>query len=237
MKKGFIKFFLFFTVTAAVLCGCGGEGKTAFTVNEVAVSREELVFYMRRLSDTVIAQIEEKYELSAEDKEFWEKPIGNTTPLELLRDTAQKEIVRSKILFLEAEKCGDKLPLTYSEQQTAWKKDNDERLRSEQAGKTVYGVTLRSFYTYLSLLTSDAENRLKAEFEKNGTIGASEQEIKAYYSAHPEYFSGESSGLDDNKQSIRSRILNEKFENYLNGLAEKSEIKYIDMKVNTDLLD
>ena len=127
MKKGFIKFFLFFTVTAAVLCGCGGEGKTAFTVNEVAVSREELVFYMRRLSDTVIAQIEEKYELSAEDKEFWEKPIGNTTPLELLRDTAQKEIVRSKILFLEAEKCGDKLPLTYSEQQTAWKKDNEER--------------------------------------------------------------------------------------------------------------
>lgn len=233
MKKCFVALL----IIVMLFCGCTNDAKmVAFTVNGVKVSREELLFFMRRSTDAIIATAEEDYGLDSTIEAFWNESIGDTTPLKLLQETAEKEIVRSKVMQLTAKKYGINSSLTYGEQQSDWEKDNNERLRQEQAGELVYGATLRSFYTYLSLVLSEVENELKQSLIKDGTIKVTQQEMKKFYSTHPEYFMGENSGYDSNKQNIEIWIFNEKFEKYLDELVEKSEIEYQNMDISPDLL-
>lgn len=237
MKKNLLKLLVVLFAIVFVLCGCGDETATAFRVNKIEVSKDELVFYMRRSSDVVVAKAEEEYGLDGTANGFWNEKMGETTPLEFLKETAKEEIVRSKVILLEAEKYGVKLPLTYSKQQEAWKKDNDERSKKAEAGETLYGATLRSFYTYLSLVSSEAESKLKTGLKEDGIIAVSDQEMKEYYATHPDYSTGDNSDFESNEQNIYTWIFNEKFEEYVDNLVNKAEIEYVDFTVNSDSLN
>lgn len=231
------KCFAALLIIVMLFCGCTDDAKTiAFTVNGVEVSREELLFFMRRSSDVIIATAEQDYGLDSTTDGFWNESIGDTTPLDFLQETAEKEIVRSKVMQLAAQKYGINSSLTYGEQQSDWEKDNQERLQQEQDGELVYGATLRSFYTYLSLILSDVENELKQKLSKDGTIKVTQQETKKFYSTHPEYFTGANTDYDSNKQNIEIWIFNEKFEKYLDELVKESKIVYQNMDINPDLL-
>ena len=234
MKKCFI---IFFTIVI-MFCGCTENSKkVAFVINDVDVSRDELLFYMQRSSDIIIATAEEKYGLDGTSADFWNKSMGDTTPLKLLKETAENEIVRSKVIQLAAQKYGINSPLTYEKQQSVWEKDNDERLLQEQAGELLYGATLRSFYTYISLVLSEVENELKASLSKDGIIKVTQQEIKEFYLDHPEYFTDGNKDYDSNEQNIQTWIFNEKFEKYIDQLIKEAEIEYQNMDINPDLLD
>ena len=229
--------FVFFSIVI-MLCGCSdSSANVAFTVNDVESSKDELVFYMRRSSDVVIAIAEEDYGLDGTTDNFWNEPMGDTTPLLYLQKTAQDEIIRQKVMQTAAKEYGIDSPLTYEEQQSDWKADNDERQKKEQAGELVYGATTRPFYTYLTIVLSDVEKEFKSILNKEGIIKISEQELKNYYSEHPEYFKGEDSDYESNKQSIYNWIFNEKYEKYLDKLVEKSEIEYNDVTISPELLD
>lgn len=238
MNKCLFNSFILMLITAFVLCGCGdGSGGTAFSVNNIEVSKEELIFYMRRSSDVVIADAETNYGLDVTKDGFWNEPMGDKTPLDVLKQTAIKEIIRSKVMLSASEKYGAEVQLTYSEQQAAWKKDNDERQRKEKNGEMLYGATLRSFYTYLSLVSSETENKLKSGLKDDKIITVSDREIKEYYSSHPEYFTGDNSDFESNESAIFTWIFNEKFEDYLDTLVKNASVEDIDMTVNTDLLN
>ena len=237
MKKNLLKLIVVLFAIVFALCGCGDETATAFCVNKIEVPKDELVFYMRRSSDVVVAKAEEEYGLDGTASGFWDEKMGETTPLEFLKETAKEEIVRSKVILLEAKKYGFKAPLTYSKQQEAWKKDNDDRSKKAEAGETLYGATLRSFYTYLSLISSEAESKLKTGLKEDEIIAVSDQEMKEYYATHPDYFTGDGGDFESNKQIIFNWILNEKFKEYLDDSVKNASIEDIAMTVDSDSLN
>lgn len=232
------KFLFVFFSMVIMLCGCS-ESSTdvAFIVNDIESSKDELVFYMRRSSDVVIAIAEEKYGLDGTTENFWNEPMGDTTPIRHLQETAQKEIIRQKVMQISAKEYGIDSPLTYEEQQSDWKKDNEDRHKKEQAGELVYGATLRPFYTYLTIVLSEVEKEYKSKLVKDGIIKVSEQELKKYYLEHPDYFTGGGNDYESNKQSIYNWIFDEKYEKYLDELVDKSKIEYNDVTISPDLLD
>ncbi len=235
MKK-ILVVFVTIIVCCIVLSGCNATA-TAFTVNGDKVSEDELVFYMNRYYDAVVAEAEATFALDATAEGFWTEKMGETTPIEMLKSIAKEEIVRVKVLQQTAQKYGISSPMTYSEQLSEWKRDNADRKKREAAGEIIYGVIERPFYTYLTLVLSEVENKLKGELERDGTITVTEQEMKTYYSAHSDWFSGEDNTFEENKQSIYTWVFNEEYEAYLSSLIEECKIEYIDMSVNETALD
>lgn len=220
------------------LVGCTGcAANDAGTVNGVRVSREELRFYMHRLMDDVMATAETDFGLDGTAEDFWYQPMGDTTPLEELRSAAMEEIVRVKVMQLEAQARGIESPLTYKEQQSLWKEDNDNRLKQEKAGELIYGTTLRSFYTYLSLVLSEVETQLRESLQEEGTIRVTESEMQAYYAAHPDWFAEEDDTFENSRGNIELWILKDKYEAFLSERVEKAEIVYGNMTVEPEELE
>ena len=217
------------------LSGCSDNQNTAFTVNDVAVERKELLFYMNRLLDETVADIETEYDISATEENFWNTPVGDTTPLEILKLAAVEKIVRVKSEMLCAEKYDiEVLPFEYSKQISAWERDNNERQRKADNGETVYGNVLRSFYTFFQDRFLTMQNELKVTLEKKGLIKITEAELKACYD---KYKSEMNNSFDEAKNTVHGWVLNEKYEKYIDSLTDSAEVIYKNMDIDSNELD
>lgn len=226
MKKVIVSLFL----CIVLLSGCSTNKDTAFTVNEVSVERKELLFYMNRLLDETIADIETEYNISAAEDGFWNTPVGETTPLEILKSAAVEKIVRIKTEMLCAKEYNIAvLPFEYSKQIKVWERDNNERQWKADNGETVYGNVLRSFYTYFQDEFLSMQNELKLELEKNGTIKITEKELKACYE---EYETELNCSFEEAKNTVFGWVLNEKYEKYIDSLMPSAEIVYENMDID-----
>lgn len=223
-----------FLLVLVLLCGCSAGTRTAFTVNGLAVEKDELVFYMNRSLDVVVADVETTYGLDSTEDGFWEAPAGDTTPLEILKTTAVRHITRTKLEMLCARENGvSTLPLQYSAQKSAWKEDNDNRQRMEAEGELVYGQVLRSFYTYFQDEFLTMRDTLLWKLEGAGVISATEAEKRAYYDAHREELTQEYAA---HEPTIRYWLLTERYEAYFDQLAASAEIGLEDMTVDPSRL-
>lgn len=217
-----------------LLCGCSDGTRTAFTVNDLAVEKDELLFYMNRSLDVVVSEIETEYGLDGTEDGFWETPAGDTTPLEILKSTAVKNITRIKVEMLCARDNGvQTLPLSYSAQMRAWKKDNNNRQRMAAEGETVYGQVLRSFYTYFQDEFLTMRDDLMWELYSKGVITVTEAEKRDYYNANRAELTED---YDTHEPTIRYWLLSERYEAYIDSLAESAEISLEDMTVDTSRL-
>ncbi|MBQ7726260.1 MAG: hypothetical protein IJT66_03855 [Clostridia bacterium] len=220
----------FLLLCVVVLCSCHNGRATAFTVNGHGVEKDELLFYMNRLLDVTVSELETQYDLDETDQDFWNSPAGDTTPLEILKSAAVEKITRIKVELLCAGENGiERLPLDYSAQMRLWKRDNDERQRKDAHGETVYGSVLRSFYSFFQDGYLSTQNELKAALEQQGKIVVSEGEMKTYYAVHRAEMTG---SFEEMQNTIYGWIANEKYEKYVDSLVEQAKIVYQDMTVD-----
>lgn len=213
-----------------LLSACAKNTDIAFMVDGVAVEKDELVFYMDRLFDSVLFEIEDEYGLIYENRnDYWSAEIGDTTPLEYLKKSAVDEIVRIKVIQIEAKKHGLKSEMQYSAQVKDWKEDNAKRIQADEAGEIVYGVVERSFYTYINTCFLEVQSDLQEKLKQNEII-ITENEMRQYYNAHPDYFEGQK--YEDVTNTIYGWIFDERYEKYVEELIRKAEITYQDMEVD-----
>lgn len=221
-------------LVCVLLCGCSAGTHTAFTVDGVAVEKDELIFYMNRSLDVVVSDIETDYALDGTEDGFWETPAGDTTPLEILKSTAVKEISRMKVEMLLARENGIKtLPLDFSKQMSDWKRDNNNRQRKAAEGELVYGQVLRSFNTFFQDEFLTMRDELMWKLYDNGVLRVSEGEITDYYNANRAELTEE---LSEYKSTILSWLLSERYDIYINEAADSAEIVFRDMSVDTSRL-
>ena len=217
-----------------IMCGCSSGTATAFTVNGCDVEKDELLFYMNRLLDVTVSDIETQYGVSATDNGFWDTPVGDTTPLEILKSAAVEKITRIKLEFLCAQEYDiETIPINYSQQMEAWKRDNDERQRKDANGETVYGNVLRSFYTYFQDNYLSVQSSLKTALVENGIITITDNELEEYYN---EYKSDLNGSFEESENVVYGWILDEKYESYIDSLESSVKISYEDMQVETSEL-
>ncbi len=224
------RFIFIFILPVILLSACAQNVDIAFVVDGVAVEKDELVFYMDRLFDSVVFEIEDKYGLVFENQDgYWQTEIGDTTPLEYFKKSAVDEIIRIKVIQIEARKHGIKSEMQYSAQVEDWKADNAKRAQANEAGEIVYGVVERSFYTYINTSFLEAQSDLQEKLKQNEII-ITETEMQQYYYAHPDYFKGQK--YEDVTNTVYGWIFDEKYEKYVEELISKAEITYQDMEVD-----
>ncbi|MBC9731100.1 peptidyl-prolyl cis-trans isomerase [Streptomyces sp. TRM68367] len=140
------------------------------TENEVAsldghpVTRDELLFHMRRLAPTVQNELRNKYHLVGPVD--WNAKAGDKTALQRLETRALDEIRQDKTTLILAKQQGLVDSVDYADFLADLAKENQSRADAIAAGQTVYGLAQFSpeeYYTHrLTELTTNLKKRLSA---------------------------------------------------------------------------
>ncbi|GGK69181.1 hypothetical protein [Streptomyces flaveus] len=139
--------------------------------NEVAsldghpVTRDELLFHMRRLVPTVQNELRNKYNLRGETD--WNAKAGDKTALQRLETRALGEIWRDKTTLVLAKEQGLIDSVDHADFLAELAEENESRAEGIAAGRTVYGVAQFSpeeYYTHrLTELTTNLKKRLSRD--------------------------------------------------------------------------
>ncbi|MDN0194576.1 hypothetical protein [Streptomyces sp. S.PNR 29] len=129
------------------------------------VTRDELLFHMRRLAPTVQNELRNKYHLR--DAFDWNAKAGDRTALQRLEARALDEIRRDKTTLVLAKEQGLVDSVDYTDFLADLAQENQSRADAIASGRTVYGVaefTPEEYYTHrLTELTTSLEKRLGAD--------------------------------------------------------------------------
>ena len=172
------------TATTAIVIATRGSDTVA-TIDGHAVSREELLFHMRRLAPTVqnALQVQLGETGSAVD---WSDEVDGEVALDRLRDAALAEIYADKTLMILAQENGLIDSVDYDAFRAELDAENAARQSGVAAGETVYGLTEFSadeYYTHtLAELRTGLLDALGSAADS--PIAVDEAEISAYYAEH-----------------------------------------------------
>ncbi|WP_460062770.1 peptidylprolyl isomerase [Streptomyces sp. YKOK-I1] len=148
-------------VTLVVTLGHDPSDDVA-TVDGHPVTRDELLFHMRRLAPTVQNELRTRYSLVGTPS--WTAEAGGRSALQWLEDRALKEIRHDKTLLVLAKEQGLVDSVDHRALLADLADENDSRAQAMAAGRTVYGVgrfTAEEYYTHrLTALTTALEQRL-----------------------------------------------------------------------------
>ncbi|WP_162931171.1 peptidyl-prolyl cis-trans isomerase [Streptomyces sporangiiformans] len=129
------------------------------------VTRDELLFHMRRLAPTVQNELRNKYHLRGATD--WNAKAGDKTALQRLKTRALDEIWRDKTTLVLAKEHGLIDSVDHADFLAELAEENESRAKAIAAGRTVYGVARFSpeeYYTHrLTELTTSLKKRLSAD--------------------------------------------------------------------------
>ncbi|MEU1518716.1 hypothetical protein ABZ490_42370 [Streptomyces sp. NPDC005811] len=148
-------------VTLVVTLGHGSSDGVA-TVAGHPVTRDELLFHMRRLAPTVQNELRTRYSLVGTPD--WNAEVDGKSALRRLEDRALEEIRHDKTLLVLAREQGLVDSVDHRAFLAGLDDENHSRAQAMAAGRTVYGVgrfTAEEYYTHrLTALTTALEQRL-----------------------------------------------------------------------------
>lgn len=131
-------------LAALVVTGVTMLGHRAGETTEVAsldghpVTRDELLFHMRRLAPTVQNELRNKYNLVGANN--WNAKAGDKTALQRLETRALDEIRRDKTTLVLAKEQGLVDSVDHADFLAGLAQENESRAKAVAAGQTVYGV-------------------------------------------------------------------------------------------------
>ncbi|WP_377273074.1 hypothetical protein [Peterkaempfera sp. SMS 1(5)a] len=155
------------TVTAVTTLGGHQHNKAADEVASLdghPVTRDELLFHMRRLAPTVQNELRSRYHLQGTFS--WNAKTGDRTALQQLETRALDEIWQDKTTLVLAEEQGLVDSVDYADFLAERTEENTARAQAIAAGQTVYGLSEFSpeeYYTHrLTELTTSLKDKLSA---------------------------------------------------------------------------
>ncbi|MBO9639510.1 MAG: hypothetical protein J7576_15165 [Siphonobacter aquaeclarae] len=149
---------------AAALCwllaACGAPvDEPVLTINGDAVGQEEFLGRMEQNRAVVIGYFQRK-NASGYPDDFWTHSYDGTTPLEVLRDSARKQLADQYLKMQLAESVGVIADAGYLKRREAWQAENERRRKAVAAREIVFGPTVLTFSGYETYLLSNLENTL-----------------------------------------------------------------------------
>ncbi|MFE7835703.1 hypothetical protein ACFU53_06440 [Streptomyces sp. NPDC057474] len=155
-----------------------GSGSRVATLDGHPVTRDELLFHMRRLAPAVQNELRNKYGLRGTVD--WNAEAGDTTALQRLETRALDEIRRDRTTLLLAKEQGLIDSVDHADFLAEMEQENESRAKAVAAGRTVYGVTEFSpdeYYTHrLTELTTSLKKRLGTEAK--GPLRVTDSEVR-----------------------------------------------------------
>ncbi|MFD2081816.1 discoidin domain-containing protein [Actinopolymorpha cephalotaxi] len=147
------------------------------------VSRDELLFHMRRLAPAVQNELHHKYHLKGTVD--WDARVGDRSALERLTSRALEEIRRERATILLADRYGLDVPVGYQAFQAELAAENHRRAEAAATGRPVHGprrFTAEEYYSHrLTEVRTALKKRLAAK--PGGPLGVSDADVRHAYDA------------------------------------------------------
>lgn len=126
-------------VTGVTVLGNSESDSRVASLDGHPVTRDELLFHMRRLAPTVRNELRNEYDLRGTID--WNAKAGDRTALQRLEGRALDEIWRDKSTLVLAEEQGLVDSVDHADFLAELARENESRAKAVAAGRTVYGVT------------------------------------------------------------------------------------------------
>lgn len=132
-------------------CACSQpSGKIALIVEGEAVDTAECNLLITLNRAKIINNIQNQYHAEY-NQDFWTSSYNGTTPLQMLKDTVQRQAVMNMVKRILARKMGIAANISYDDILDRWQKENERRKHALQNGQPIYGVKyfgVQQFYGY-----------------------------------------------------------------------------------------
>jgi hypothetical protein len=215
------------TLAAVVACACVAVAALAVTGtvltdrgDEVAsidghtVTRDELLFHMRRLAPTVQNELRTGDArrrgcgdcLPTKQGEIdWTTPVGDGTALDRLASRALDEIWLDKATFIAAEAQGFDLPLDHEDLLAQLADENERRATAIASGDTVYGLAEFSAEEYYSHLRTEITTALKERLSADpaGPLRVDDADVLRAFETNREEWSANATTYSYSKLVVR----------------------------------
>ncbi|WP_166427568.1 hypothetical protein [Nonomuraea mesophila] len=167
-------------LTGAVISQRGGE---VASVGGHAVTRDELLFHMRRLAPAVQNELRNRYHLTGAVD--WDARAGDRSALQRLAERALDEVKRDKTTLILAKEQGLAGSVDHAGFLAELAEENERRAQAVARGEVVYGLTEFSpdeYYSHrLTELTTRLKQRLSAD--ANGPLHVGDAEVRREFDA------------------------------------------------------
>jgi hypothetical protein len=175
-------------VTGVVLATDSDSDRVA-AIDGHAVTREELLFHMRRLAPEVQNELRNEYDLRGAIG--WTTPVGDSTALERLASHALDEIQRDKATLILAEEYGLSVSIDHQDFLSDLADENERRTAALAKRETVYGVgefSTEEYYSHrLTEITTALKERLSAH--SDDPLWINEADVRRAFDADREAWS------------------------------------------------
>lgn len=190
------------------------------TVNGEPICKQEFTQQLRREKALIYNYFKDKYGVE-DSSTFWTDSYGGEKPLNLIRRTALKQCIRTKIQQILAKQNGIIADCTYSRFLADLGRENVRRKRAIEDKEPIYGPVVYEEGRYFDYLLSIVVINLKEKLLRKGAFSVTEEELKEYY-AGAEYDPEQS--FDNLKGIIKLRIIDRKYEELIDGLVRQASI-------------
>lgn len=148
-------------------------------VGDEPIVRKELALYLEKNRSMVYSAYQEKYDGEYSQK-FWDTELDGEKPIEILKETALKELARDKMIQIWAKELGVVDKIDYGSFRKYFEEENLRRRNAIRAGEVIYGPEQYGEADYYSYWMDQLLLRSQ-EILRNTVWQASEQDLKDYY--------------------------------------------------------
>lgn len=152
---------------------------TVLKINNIPVSKAEYKLFLDEEKALTYNYFFQKYKIEKSNT-FWKTKINNEAPITYLKEKANENLKKVKIIQDYASKVNLVKPFNFDTFLKDWQKDNETRTKKYKAGEVVYGPINTNSRDYYFYIQSNLEIRLKDKLNQTIFI-PSDNELYTYF--------------------------------------------------------
>lgn len=153
----------------------------------------------------------------------WSKEAEGRTGYEYLAEAVEEELIRMKVIQIEARKNGLCSEISYPEIEKQRQEENRQRARAKSEQEVVYGVVSFDEEEYYRYMIDNLDLQNKRYLTQEGILTVSGQEAEEKYAGDPSLFDNQP--YESVSMFVEKSVLSDKYEDYMNQLEKAAEVK------------
>ena len=218
---GFLTYALVTATAGAPIADRPAPDATVLTVDRIPVPVRELALYLARERSAIVAE----YQARGADigsAAFWQTPMDGVTPARKLVAKAKDDVVRLHVQLQLAASAHVNAPQTYDQLVRAWQNENARRANALDKGQPVYGPQQFSESDFIDYLLGNLGQQAQTELAAHGGLDGTDAAARAYYTAHPDRFSG---AFETVKQQVILHMLDEQYQHLITERTADAQVE------------
>jgi len=218
---GFLTYALVTATAGAPIADRPAPDATVLTVDRIPVPVRELALYLARERSAIVAE----YQARGADigsASFWRTPIDGVAPARKLVAKAKDDVVRLHVQLQVAASADVNAPQTYDQLVRAWQNENARRANALDKGQPVYGPQQFSESDFIDYLLGNLGQQAQTELAAHGGLDGTDAAARAYYTAHPDRFSG---AFETVKQQVILHMLDEQYQHLITERTADAQVE------------